>query len=826
MQSTTLSDSLRAYLQQARRVLLPAGLIFLGFMLLPLSEPVVQALPAMQQTHLVFELLAVIVAVLIAVSTWNALEPHRCGRDCILIAGFTTVAVLDLVHALTYEHAVEPGATADPQLSIFFWLAARSVAVITLLMLALDSGPRLTRRQALGMAFVLAPTILWVGYFHLDRFPATFVPGQGLTLFKVGFEVVLCALNVAAAVVLVARANPDTLERNRMLATSCLLQAMGGLVFTQYVSIGDFFNGVGHIFKIAAYAYLYRGLYLAQIRRPFQKMQETKRQLRDTTDELAAQRQALELTLASVGQGIAKFGADGRLQFFNPRVMELLDLPESVMFEGAHLSDISNFQIERGDMDDVPGFSDPAIADLIRAREFDRVPDYYLRKSPAGRSIEVRTRVLPDGGVLRTYTDVSEYLRLNDTLKTERERLRENAHQLETTLDSISQGIVLIDPDGHIVTHNRRAHELLDLPEGLLANRPRHSEITELQRQRGDFGPDNTWVEPRARAYLSSGERDTMPDSYVRRTRHGRAIEVRTKQLPQGGMVRTFTDVTDYVQTLEALERDVIQRMAAEAEVRVLNESLEHRVAERTADLERSMKDMEAISYSIAHDLRAPLQAVNGFVSLVAQREKEQLSEASRNMLNRILAASRNMAQMIDDLLALFRVVRAELILSPVDMAGLAQATAEALASSVGPARLVIGDLPAALGDATLLKQVFSNLIDNALKYSRKAPMPHVEVGFDAGSGAYFVRDNGVGFDMAYADKLFGVFQRLHAVTEFEGSGVGLAVVSRIVERHGGQIWVEAAVGQGATFYFTLGQPLPSDAGLHAAPRADQEVGN
>lgn len=936
MQSTSPSELLWAYLKQVHWVLLAAVLVFLGLMLLPLAGPLMQALPAIEQTHLVFELAAVVVAALIAISTWNTLEPRRCGRDCILIAGFVAVAVLDLVHALTYEHAVGPTATTDPQQSIFFWLAARSLAVMTLLMLALNSGPNLTRRVALGVGALVAGSLLWVGHFHLDRFPATFLPGQGLTAFKIGFEVMLCALNVCAAVLFVVRANPDTQERNRMLATACLLQALGGLVFTQYVSIGDFINGVGHLFKIAAYVYLYRALYLAQIRRPFQKVQETQRELREASEALAAQRQALELTLVSVSQGICRFGADGRIRFFNPRVMDLLDLSPSVLHDGAHVTDILSFQIARGDMDRASDFSDPSIRGLVLARRFDELPDRYSRKTLGGKVIEVHTQTLADGGVLRTYTDVSEYTRLNDALKRERERLtnllagtqagtwfwdartgeaevderwaamvgftatqyrqahgtqwqhrvhpddlprlrdalfrhlrgetdflqvefrflhkdgywvwiqsrgqvnardadgralnasgihldisvlkateaalvetyerlRENTRQLETTLDSISQGIVLINPEGRVVTYNRRANELLDLPEGMLANRPNHAEIIELQRQRGDFGPDNTWIESHARTYLVSREQGAMPDSYVRRTRQDRAIEVRTKKLPQGGMVRTFTDVTDYVNTLEALERDVTQRVAAEAEVRVLNESLEQRVAERTADLERSMKDMEAISYSIAHDLRAPLQAVNGFVSLVAQREKEQLSEASRHMLNRILAASRNMAQMIDDLLALFRVVRAELVTSPVDMAALAQATAEALASSSTRARVLIGDLPAAMGDATLLRQVFMNLIDNALKYSRDAAAPRVEVGHDAATDAYFVRDNGVGFDMAYAGKLFGVFQRLHAVTEFQGSGVGLAVVARIVERHGGRIWADAAVGQGATFFFTLG---------------------
>lgn len=216
------------------------------------------------------------------------------------------------------------------------------------------------------------------------------------------------------------------------------------------------------------------------------------------------------------------------------------------------------------------------------------------------------------------------------------------------------------------------------------------------------------------------------------------------------------------------------------------------------------MRDMEAISYSIAHDLRAPLRSVNGFAQVIAEEEAARLSEHGREMFARISRSARNMGQMITDMLELLRVVQVELEPRPVDMAALAHAVAEALGPQAPAARIDVQALPLAMGDATLLRQVLSNLIDNALKYSRQQSEPRVVVGHDPSQRAYFVRDNGIGFDMARANKLFGLFQRLHVHTDVPGMGVGLAIVSRIVERHGGRVWAESVPGQGATFWFSL----------------------
>jgi light-regulated signal transduction histidine kinase (bacteriophytochrome) len=257
--------------------------------------------------------------------------------------------------------------------------------------------------------------------------------------------------------------------------------------------------------------------------------------------------------------------------------------------------------------------------------------------------------------------------------------------------------------------------------------------------------------------------------------------------------------------------RDISERVAAEEAVQALNAELEGRVAERTAELEAANAELEAFSYSVSHDLRSPLRSVSGFSSVLMEDHADALDPEVRGLLARIQAGAERMGTLIDDLLGLARLSRTEMHRQEVDLGELAARVAAGLAER-DPGRHVefrIAQDASAYGDPRLLGIVLDNLLGNAWKFTAKQPRAVVEFGAlsDNGARAFFVRDNGAGFDMAYANKLFGPFQRLHHHDEFEGTGIGLATVQRIVRRHGGEVRAEGAVGAGATITFTIPDP-------------------
>ena len=237
---------------------------------------------------------------------------------------------------------------------------------------------------------------------------------------------------------------------------------------------------------------------------------------------------------------------------------------------------------------------------------------------------------------------------------------------------------------------------------------------------------------------------------------------------------------------------------------------LEVQVAQRTKALEGTNAELESFSYSVSHDLRAPLRAIHGFARILLEDHHAKLDPEAQRLLGVIDQNTRRMGQLIDDLLAFSRLGRTDVTTGPVDMKELTQLVADevqrAEAGRNGSLEIQIDPLPPARGDRGLLRQVMSNLLLNAAKFTRGRPSARIEVGSHPNGDevVYYVKDNGAGFDARYADKLFGVFQRLHSAEEFDGTGVGLAIVKRIVQRHGGRVWAEGAVNQGATFYFTL----------------------
>lgn len=261
---------------------------------------------------------------------------------------------------------------------------------------------------------------------------------------------------------------------------------------------------------------------------------------------------------------------------------------------------------------------------------------------------------------------------------------------------------------------------------------------------------------------------------------------------------------------------DITARIQAEEELRTLNLELEQRVLDRTAKLEQSNKELEAFSYSVSHDLRSPLRAIDGFTRVLSTEHASSLDEEGQRICAIVRESTEKMGRLIDDLLSFSCIGRTEIRPFPIDMGAMVSSVFDELTTPQSRARIdfELGPLPPALGDTTLIRQTWTNLLDNAIKFSSKRERAVIRVTGEerTDENIYAVRDNGAGFDMQYAGKLFGVFQRLHHARDFKGTGVGLAIIERVVSRHGGRVWAEAAPDRGAMFAFALPQKRGNEA--------------
>jgi len=295
-------------------------------------------------------------------------------------------------------------------------------------------------------------------------------------------------------------------------------------------------------------------------------------------------------------------------------------------------------------------------------------------------------------------------------------------------------------------------------------------------------------------------------------------LELRVKERTQA-LQETNTELEIEIKERYKVEkyrdRLIESLQISEAQVRQLNAELEERVIQRTAQLESANKELESFSYSVSHDLRAPLRAIDGFSRILQEDYSSSLDNEANRYLKIVRDNVKRMGELIDDLLNLARLSRKEISLQTISQKDLIDRLIKDLSSSWADRQIefaIITDLPPCQADSSLLTQVWINLLSNAIKYTSKIDHAHIEIGYTSINSeiVYFIRDNGAGFDMQYADKLFGVFQRMHLDNEFEGTGIGLAIVQRIIHRHGGRIWAEAAVNQGATFHFTIPDPIPN----------------
>src|SRR5437870_3992653 len=375
--------------------------------------------------------------------------------------------------------------------------------------------------------------------------------------------------------------------------------------------------------------------------------------------------------------------------------------------------------------------------------------------------------------------------------------LRVQTRMFQSVLDSMDEGLVTADENGKFLLWNPAAEKILGMGAMDLS-------IQEWAPHYGCYLPDAVTPFPTDQLPLVRAIRGEAADV---------EMFVRNPKLEQGVWIevtgRPLKDEDGVLRGGVVAFRDVTRTKASEREIRKLNDELEQRVVQRTAQLEAANKELETITYSVSHDLRAPLRHIGGFSKILVEEFGPALDPTAQHYLQRIEEGTRRMGVLVDELLNLARVGRHSLSLQ---VTGLNSIVAE-LVSMLKPesegrqVEWIIADLPFVECDPILIKQVLQNLMANALKFTRPRPRAVIEIGQveENGNPAVFVRDNGVGFSMKYADKLFGVFQRLHRPEDFEGTGIGLATVQRIIQKHGGRVWVEAELDRGATFYFSLG---------------------
>jgi PAS domain S-box-containing protein len=514
-------------------------------------------------------------------------------------------------------------------------------------------------------------------------------------------------------------------------------------------------------------------------------------EIRRRDDELERHRLRLEEVIESAPNAMVMVNQEGRVVLINSQTERLFGCTrEELLGQPVELLVPQRFREVH------PGyrkgyFANPQVRAMGMGRDL-----FGQRKDGSEFPVEIGLNpIQTEEGlfVLAAIVDITERKRAENERRASEERFH-------AVIENMTEGIVISDLDGQLLHCNRAALDLHGFANSKEWRRrlPEFVEFFEFSTLDDQIVSLEDW--PLSR--LLRGERLRNYEVRIRRRDTG------TQRIFSYGGDIVLDGTGRQVAFLTMI--DITERRQAEEVLRQAHEELERRVVERTSELAAANKELEAFSYSVSHDLRAPLRAIDGFSRILLDEHAVELSVEAQEYLRDVRGNAQQMGHLVDDLLAFSRLSRQPIKSQQVSPQRIVSQCLKELQREQGERNLEVqvGDLPVCSGDPSLLKQVWSNLLSNAFKYTGRREVPAIEVGSregdEPGQRTYFVKDNGVGFDMRYAHKLFGVFQRLHRTEDYAGTGVGLAIVQRIVHRHGGRVWAEAQPGQGATFYFTL----------------------